>query len=80
MAKRTTTRGVRCIPGVMGGVACVKGTRIPVWMIVERVQHDGLASVMEDYPFLHPDQLGEALLYYAANRILVWKDKLQNQG
>ena len=48
----TTERIVR-IPGVLGGKPVIKGTRIPVDMILERLTFDlDLKTLFEDYPEL----------------------------
>ena len=50
--ENTTERIVR-IPGVLGGKPVVKGTRIPVDMILERLTADlDLKTLFEDYPEL----------------------------
>jgi uncharacterized protein (DUF433 family) len=48
----TTERIVR-IPGVLGGKPVIKGTRIPVDMILERLTFDlDVKTLFEDYPEL----------------------------
>ena len=50
--ENTTERIVR-IPGVLGGKPVIKGTRIPVDMILERLTFDlDLKTLFEDYPEL----------------------------
>ncbi len=55
-------------PGVIGGDACIRRTRIAVWMLVEakklgRTDTDLLA----DFPALTQDDLNAAWVYSAAN-------------
>jgi uncharacterized protein (DUF433 family) len=55
-------------PQIMGGVPCIRGTRIPVAMLVRMVA-DGTTSdeLLEEYPQLHEDDIREALRFAAAN-------------
>lgn len=50
--------------GVMGGDACVRQTRIPVWLLVS-LRHQGAteAYLLEDYPDLAATDLANAWLY-----------------
>jgi uncharacterized protein (DUF433 family) len=52
---------------VMGGVPCVRGTRIPVATVVGLFA-EGLdrAAILRDYPQLTEEDLREALLFAAA--------------
>ena len=48
-----TTEPIVRIPGVLGGKPVIKGTRIPVDMILERLTFDlDLKTLFEDYPEL----------------------------
>lgn len=53
-------------PAQMGGVACIRGLRIPVativGMIANRMTED---EILEAYPDLEPDDIQEALLFAA---------------
>lgn len=53
---------------VMGGKACIRRTRIPVWGLVEARQL-GItdAQLLVDYPTLSQEDLNAAWAYYAAN-------------
>ena len=54
-------------PDQMGGVPCIRGLRIPVATIVGLLAQGMSASdVLDDYPDLRPDDIGEALSYAAA--------------
>jgi type III restriction enzyme len=65
----TPTPGVTKIPGVCGGAACIKGTRIPVWLLVGlRRQGATDADLLSAYPSLSPNDLAAAWQYYEANR------------
>jgi uncharacterized protein (DUF433 family) len=52
----------------MGGVPCVRGTRIPVAMLVRMVA-DGTTGdgLLEEYPQLTADDVREALRFAAAH-------------
>ena len=56
--------GVEKTPGVMGGDACIRQTRIPVWLLVSlRRQGATEAYLLEDYPTLTAADLVNAWLY-----------------
>jgi uncharacterized protein (DUF433 family) len=52
----------------MGGVPCIRGTRIPVAMIVRMVA-DGtpVAQLLDEYPQLSAEDVREALRFAAAS-------------
>ena len=53
------------IPGVMGGKPVIKGTRIPVALILERLEEDTDTKLLfEDYPQLMQEDI-KACLWYA---------------
>ena len=49
-------------PDIMDGLPCIKGTRIPVYMILEMLQ-DGQSfdSLIKQYPNLNRDKIKAAL-------------------
>lgn len=53
-------------PNVMGGRACIRGMRITVSLILGLVA-DGMtvAEIVDAYPYLEPDDIGQALRYAA---------------
>ena len=53
-------------PEKMGGVACIRGLRIPVSTIVGMVAN-GMTEkeILDAYPDLEPEDIREALLYAA---------------
>jgi uncharacterized protein (DUF433 family) len=60
--------GIEKTPGVMGGDACIRQTRIPVWLLVSlRQQGASEADLLEDYPGLTANDLAHAWLYADAN-------------
>ena len=53
------------IPGVVGGKPVIKGTRISVALILERLEEDTDTKLLfEDYPQLTPEDI-KACLWYA---------------
>ena len=60
---------VTSTPGVCGGEACIRGTRIMVWLLVyfrRRGRSD--ADLLADYPGLMPEDLAAAWQYEATHR------------
>ena len=53
-------------PGVMGGRACIRDTRVPVSLVVNLVANDMTAEqIVDDYPYLEVEDVSEALHYAA---------------
>lgn len=59
---------VRSTPGVMGGDACIRETRIPVWLLV-RYKRQGMSDgeLLQSYPGLNASDLAAAWDYFAAH-------------
>jgi uncharacterized protein (DUF433 family) len=56
--------GIQKTPGVMGGDACIRQTRIPVWLLVSLRQQGASESyILEDYPTLTAADLVNAWYY-----------------
>jgi uncharacterized protein (DUF433 family) len=55
---------IRKTPGVCGGAACVRDTRIMVWLLVD-LQRQGASQqeILEGYPSLTADDLAAAWEY-----------------
>ena len=49
----------------MGGTACIRGTRIPAWMVAAMLDNEGLAAVHETWPRLTGPQVEAARDYMA---------------
>ena len=59
---------IRKTPGVCGGSACVRETRIPVWTLWRlRELGRGDAQLLDDYPSLTPQDLAAAWDYARLN-------------
>ncbi len=55
-------------PNVCGGDACIRGTRIPVWLLAEwRRLGQTDAAILQGYPSLVPADLEAAWEYAAAH-------------
>lgn len=60
--------GIEKTPGVMGGDACIRQTRIPVWLLVSlRQQGASETYLLEDYPTLTAADLVNAWTYADAH-------------
>ncbi|MBD1808002.1 DUF433 domain-containing protein [Microcoleus sp. FACHB-SPT15] len=62
-----TWQGIRKTPGVMGGDACIRQTRIPVWLMVSyRQQGASDAHILQGHPDLSVQDLANAWAYAQA--------------
>lgn len=51
---------------VMSGRACIRGMRVTVSLLVNLVANGmGIEEIIEDYPYLEPDDIRQALQYAA---------------
>jgi uncharacterized protein (DUF433 family) len=59
---------VRSTPGVMGGDACIRDTRIPIWLLVS-YKRQGMSDgqLLQSYPGLNASDLAAAWDYFAAH-------------
>ncbi len=63
-----SSHGITKTPGVCGGEACITGTRIPVWLLVEsRSQGISEAQLLDDYPHISAADLVNAWAYADAH-------------
>jgi uncharacterized protein (DUF433 family) len=59
-------RAIQKTPGICGGDARVRNTRIPVWTLVSfRQQGADSAELLRNYPGLTPADLNAAWAYYS---------------
>jgi uncharacterized protein (DUF433 family) len=62
-----TWQGIRKTSGVMGGDACIRQTRIPVWLMVSyRQQGASDAHILQGHPDLSVQDLANAWAYAQA--------------
>ncbi len=53
-------------PDIMAGQACIRGMRVPVSLILNLIANGKTeAEILEDYPYLEPDDIQQSLLYAA---------------
>ncbi|MDR1797581.1 MAG: DUF433 domain-containing protein [Clostridiales Family XIII bacterium] len=53
-------------PDIMGGKACIKGTRVTVGMIVSHIAEGiGTEEMLKAFPYLSKEDIAEALRYAA---------------
>lgn len=57
-------RGIEKTPGICGGDACISGTRIPLWVLIN-ARNLGIseAQLLKDYPTLSATDLANAWVY-----------------
>lgn len=59
---------IRKTPGVIGGDACIRDTRVAVWMLVESKRLGRTdVELLTDHPGLMRDDLNAAWAYFAAH-------------
>lgn len=71
---------IRSTPGVCGGAACIRTTRIPVWSLesYRRLGADD-AELLRNYPSLTAEDLRNAWEYVAANREEIDREILEKE-
>jgi uncharacterized protein (DUF433 family) len=63
------TRYIVSQPGVQGGSPCIRGTRVPVWVLAAiHKKGDTPDDILEMYPNLSAAQVYAALSYYYEHR------------
>lgn len=66
---------IRHTPGVVGGSARIRNTRIPVWLLVGYRQNGiSEAELLESYPTLSYEDLACAWAYYATHTAEIDED------
>jgi len=67
-------------PGVCGGSACVRATRIPVWsLVLWRRQGSSDVHLLEMFPALSQPDLDAAWAYDASHRDEIDRDIQENE-
>ncbi len=65
--------------GVCGGRSIVRGTRIPVWSLIQWYKQGmTIEDVVREFPRLKPAQVHDAFSYYYDNRKEIEKDMAEN--
>lgn len=69
LQEKLQVRTIQVTPGVCGGAARIRNTRIPVWTLVSfRLQGADEAEILRNYPALTPLDLSSAWIYYNSHR------------
>jgi uncharacterized protein (DUF433 family) len=62
------------IPGVCGGKPCIRGTRLPVWVLYQaKLAGTSDAELLESYPFITTKDLKDAWRYVEDHMLEVKK-------
>jgi uncharacterized protein (DUF433 family) len=57
---------VKVDPQIMHGTACLRGTRVPVSVVLDNLAAGGTAErILDQYPSLKPEHIAAALAYAA---------------
>jgi uncharacterized protein (DUF433 family) len=68
--RKTPKRGVSKTPGVCGGDACIDGTRMPIWSLVNhRLMGFSDLEILYGFPTVTADDLKTAWKYYVDNQV-----------
>jgi uncharacterized protein (DUF433 family) len=66
MEEKEILQRISSDPDICHGKPCIKGTRIPVYLIVSLVaEGESIENIIQDYPSLTPDDV-KAAVHYAA--------------
>jgi uncharacterized protein (DUF433 family) len=66
MEERETFGRISSDPDILHGKPCIKGTRIPVYLIVSLIaEGESVENIIKDYPSLTPEDIKAALRYAA---------------
>jgi uncharacterized protein (DUF433 family) len=66
MEERETFARISSDPDILHGKPCIKGTRIPVYLIVSLIaEGESVENIIKDYPSLTPEDIKAALRYAA---------------
>lgn len=81
-APRVTRPYVWHKPGVCGGSAVIRGTRFPVWSLVEYVLRGGMTpeEIVRDWDYLTLAQVHGALAYYYDHEAEIDRDIRENRS
>ena len=72
--------GIEQTPDVCGGVACIAGTRIPVWALVGYKQLGANdATLLQAYPTLDAENLSHAWAYYRFHQTEIDQQIAENE-
>lgn len=67
--RKSKSRGISKTPGVCGGGACIEGTRMPVWSLMNhRLLGFSDEEILYSFPTMTPNDLKNAWDYYESNK------------
>ncbi len=79
--RKTQPRGISKIEGVCGGRACIEGTRLPVWSLVNhRLLGFTEWEILYNFPSITPQDLKNAWVYYKENQAEIDMDIQENEA
>ncbi len=77
--RKTPKRGITKTPGVCGGRACIEGTRMPVWSLVNhRFLGFPEVEILYNFPSITTADLKNAWDYYESNKAEIDSDIREN--
>ena len=72
--------GIHHTPGVCGGRACIRNTRIPVWTIVEAKKSGATdLELLRSFPSLTAEDITNAMRYYQGHREEIEADMVDQE-
>lgn len=70
-----TQLGINHTPGVCGGRARIRDTRIPVWLVIEAKKSGAKdIEILQDFPELTAEDLTNAFRYYEGHQAEIEQD------
>jgi len=77
--RKKSKRSISKTPGICGGRACIEGTRMPVWSVINH-QRLGFSDeeILYNFPSLTDHDLENARAYYDANKAEIDNDIWDN--
>lgn len=76
----TLQEPIRKTPGICGGAARIRDTRIPIWTIITYQQQGATDSeLLNNYPGITPKDIEAAFNYYKLNREEIDKLMAENE-
>jgi uncharacterized protein (DUF433 family) len=66
MESQAVLQRITSDPEICHGKPCIKGTRIPVYLIVSLIaEGENIETIIKDYPSITPDDIKAAIKYAA---------------
>jgi len=76
-----TEPGIESTPGVCGGVPCIEGSRIPVWVLVGYKNLGASeAELLQAYPTIDAENLSHAWAYYRTHKKEIDEQIAENEA